>query len=94
MARKAGQIIARGQNTWLVCDYLGRDPQTVTRKTTTLSVIHEAAVSEGHRVVGFAPTFRAAQKLAEAVMETSTLQSIRHVASSPTPARNVCMCAR
>jgi hypothetical protein len=32
MARKAGQLIARGQSTWLVRVYLGRDPQTGTRK--------------------------------------------------------------
>jgi integrase len=32
MARKAGQILARGQSTWLVRVYLGRDPQTGTRK--------------------------------------------------------------
>jgi integrase len=32
MARKAGQIIARGQSTWLVRVYLGRDSQTGTRK--------------------------------------------------------------
>ena len=32
MARKAGQIIARGQSTWLVRVYLGRDPQSGTRK--------------------------------------------------------------
>jgi len=32
MARKAGQIIARGQSTWLVRVYLGRDPQTGTRR--------------------------------------------------------------
>ena len=32
MARKAGQIIARGQNTWLVRIYLGRDPEAGTRK--------------------------------------------------------------
>lgn len=32
MARKAGQIIARGQSTWGVRVYLGRDPQTRTRK--------------------------------------------------------------
>jgi integrase len=32
MARKLGQIIARGQSTWLVRVYLGRDPQTGTRK--------------------------------------------------------------
>ena len=32
MARKKGQIIGRGRNTWLVRVYLGRDPQTGTRK--------------------------------------------------------------
>ena len=32
MARKAGQIIARGASTWLVRVYLGRDSQSGTRK--------------------------------------------------------------
>ena len=32
MARKKGQIIRRGTNTWLVRVYLGRDPQSGTRK--------------------------------------------------------------
>lgn len=32
MARKPGQIIARGQSAWLVRIYQGRDPQTGTRK--------------------------------------------------------------
>jgi hypothetical protein len=32
MARKLGQITARGQSTWLVRVYLGRDPETRTRK--------------------------------------------------------------
>ena len=32
MARKLGQIIARGQSNWLVRVYLGRDAQTGTRK--------------------------------------------------------------
>ena len=32
MVRKPGQIIARGASTWLVRVYLGRDPQTGTRK--------------------------------------------------------------
>jgi len=32
MARKPGQIIARGQSTWLVRIYQGRDSQTGTRK--------------------------------------------------------------
>jgi ATP-dependent exoDNAse (exonuclease V) alpha subunit len=44
------------------------------RKTTTLSVIREGAEAEGFSVEGFAPTSRAAQKLGEAGMETSTLQ--------------------
>jgi conjugative relaxase-like TrwC/TraI family protein len=43
-------------------------------KTTTLSVIREGAEDQGYRVEGFAPTSRAAQKLGEAGMETSTLQ--------------------
>jgi hypothetical protein len=32
MARKAGQIVARGARSWLVRVYLGRDPQTGTGK--------------------------------------------------------------
>ena len=32
MARKLGQIIARGQSTWLVRIYQGRDPETGMRK--------------------------------------------------------------
>jgi ATP-dependent exoDNAse (exonuclease V) alpha subunit len=43
-------------------------------KTTTLTVIREGAEVQGYRVEGFAPTSRAAQKLAEAGIETSTLQ--------------------
>src|ERR1700722_3421930 len=43
-------------------------------KTTTLSVIREGAEAAGYGVEGFAPTSRAAQKLSEAGMETSTLQ--------------------
>jgi hypothetical protein len=31
VARKPGQVIARGQSTWLVRIYHGRDPQTGTR---------------------------------------------------------------
>ena len=52
-------------------------------KTTTLSVIREGAEAEGYRVEGFAPTSRAAQKLAEAGMETSTLQ--KHLARGQQP---------
>ena len=52
-------------------------------KTTTLSVIREGAEAEGYRVEGFAPTSRAAQKLGEAGMETSTLQ--KHLARGQQP---------
>ena len=38
MARKAGQIIARGQSTWLVRVYLGRDPRMGTRKNHNQSI--------------------------------------------------------
>lgn len=55
-------------------------------KTTTLAVIREAAEAEGYRVEGFAPTSRAAQKLAEAGMETSTLQ--KHLARGAQPDAN------
>jgi hypothetical protein len=42
MARKARQIVARGASTWLVRVYLGRDPQTGTRKYhSTFEVIDE-----------------------------------------------------
>ena len=46
-------------------------------KSTSLAAIREAAESEGYQVEGFAPTSRAAQKLAEAGIESSTLQ--RHL---------------
>src|SRR2546429_9978244 len=49
-------------------------------KTTSLAVVREAAEREGYKVEGFAPTSRAAQKLAEAEIESSTLQ--RHLAQS------------
>jgi conjugative relaxase-like TrwC/TraI family protein len=49
-------------------------------KTTSLAAIREAADREGFRVQGLAPTSRAAQKLAEAGIESSTLQ--RHLAHS------------
>ncbi len=53
---------------------VGLDGIAGAGKTTTLSVIREGAAAEGYRVEGFAPTSRAAQKLGEAGMETSTLQ--------------------
>jgi conjugative relaxase-like TrwC/TraI family protein len=43
-------------------------------KTTSLAVVREAAEREGYMVEGFAPTSRAAQKLGEAGIESSTLQ--------------------
>jgi len=45
-------------------------------KTTSLTAIREAAEREGYKVEGFAPTSRAAQKLAEAGIESSTLQRL------------------
>ena len=45
-----------------------------TGKTTTLSVIRAALESQGYAVEGFAPTSRAARQLAEAGVETATLQ--------------------
>jgi conjugative relaxase-like TrwC/TraI family protein len=53
---------------------VGLDGVAGAGKTTVLSVIREAAATEGYRVEGFAPTSRAAQRLAEAGMDTSTLQ--------------------
>jgi conjugative relaxase-like TrwC/TraI family protein len=52
-------------------------------KTTSLSVVREAAEREGYKVEGFAPTSRAAQKLGEAGIESSTLQ--RHLTRSEAP---------
>jgi len=52
-------------------------------KTTTLAVIREGAEIDGFRVEGFAPTSRAAQKLGEAGIETSTLQ--QHLARGQQP---------
>ena len=52
-------------------------------KTTALTTVREAAEWEGYRVEGFAPTSRAAQKLAEAGIATSTLQ--RHLVQPDAP---------
>jgi conjugative relaxase-like TrwC/TraI family protein len=52
-------------------------------KTTTLAVIREGAELDGYRVEGFAPTSRAAQKLGEAGIGTSTLQ--KHLARGLQP---------
>jgi conjugative relaxase-like TrwC/TraI family protein len=62
---------------------IGLDGVAGAGKTTTLSAIREAAVAEGYRVEGFAPTSRAAQKLSEAGMDTSTLQ--KYLARSEQP---------
>ena len=62
---------------------VGLDGIAGTGKTTTLSVIREGAEAEGYRVEGFAPTSRAAQKLGEAGIETSTLQ--KHLAHGQQP---------
>lgn len=45
-----------------------------TGKTTALAAIRDAAERESYHVEGFAPTSRAAHKLAEAGIESSTLQ--------------------
>jgi ATP-dependent exoDNAse (exonuclease V) alpha subunit len=62
---------------------VGLDGVAGAGKTTTLSVVREGAEAQGYRVEGFAPTSRAAHKLAEAGMETSTLQ--RHLAKGVQP---------
>jgi ATP-dependent exoDNAse (exonuclease V) alpha subunit len=45
-----------------------------TGKTTALTAVRDAAEREGYQVEGFAPTSRAAHTLAEAGLETSTIQ--------------------
>jgi conjugative relaxase-like TrwC/TraI family protein len=52
-------------------------------KTTSLAAIREAAERDGYKVEGFAPTSRAAQKLGEAGIESSTLQ--RHLTRNEEP---------
>jgi len=62
---------------------VGLDGLAGAGKTTALAVIREGAEAQGYRVEGFAPTSRAAQKLAEAGIETSTLQ--KHLARGQRP---------
>lgn len=50
-------------------------------KTTSLAAIREAAQCEGYKVEGLAPTSRAAQKLSESGIKSSTLQS--HLTRTP-----------
>jgi conjugative relaxase-like TrwC/TraI family protein len=52
-------------------------------KTTSLAAIRQAAERAGYQVEGLAPTSRAAQKLAEAGIDTQTLQ--RHLARGEQP---------
>jgi conjugative relaxase-like TrwC/TraI family protein len=54
---------------------IGLDGVAGGGKTTTLAVVREGAEASGYTVEGFAPTSRAAQKLAEAGIETKTLQA-------------------
>jgi conjugative relaxase-like TrwC/TraI family protein len=54
-------------------------------KTTTLSVIRNAAESQGYQVEGFAPTSRAARQLGEAGVEAGTLQGFLARSATPTP---------
>jgi conjugative relaxase-like TrwC/TraI family protein len=62
---------------------VGLDGVAGAGKTTALSVVREGAEAEGYKIQGFAPTSRAAHKLAEAGMETSTLQL--HLAKGAQP---------
>jgi conjugative relaxase-like TrwC/TraI family protein len=62
---------------------VGLDGVAGAGKTTTLAVIREGAQADGYKVEGFAPTSRAAQKLAEAGIETSTLQKYLTLGQGP-----------
>jgi ATP-dependent exoDNAse (exonuclease V) alpha subunit len=62
---------------------VGVDGVAGAGKTTTLSVVREGVEAQGQRIEGFAPASRAAQKLAEAGMTTSTLQ--HHLAKGERP---------
>jgi conjugative relaxase-like TrwC/TraI family protein len=62
---------------------VGLDGVAGSGKTTTLAVVREGAEADGYKVEGFAPTSRAAQKLGEAGIETSTLQM--HLAQRQRP---------
>jgi conjugative relaxase-like TrwC/TraI family protein len=57
-----------------------------TGKTTALSAVRDAAEREGYQVEGFAPTSRAAHKLAESGIETHTLQHHLARGEQDTPA--------
>jgi hypothetical protein len=53
---------------------VGLDGIAGAGKTTTLAVVREGAESTGYKVEGFAPTYRAAQTLGGAGIESMTLQ--------------------
>src|SRR5450631_749017 len=73
---------------------VGLDGIAGAGKTTTLAIVREGAEAEGYRVEGFAPTSRAAQRLGEAGMETSTLQ--KHLVSrqQPDTGEQTALCTR
>jgi len=54
-------------------------------KTTTLSVIRDAAESQGFQVEGFAPTSRAARQLGDAGVHAGTLQGFLARSAVPAP---------
>ena len=56
-------------------------------KTTALTAVRDGAQREGYRVEGFAPTSRAAQKLAEAGIPSSTLQGLLAQREGPSDGR-------
>jgi conjugative relaxase-like TrwC/TraI family protein len=60
-----------------------------TGKTTTLSVLRDAAEKEGYQMRGFAPTTRAAKQLAESGIETETLQKFLRRRQEPTTAKRL-----
>ncbi len=62
---------------------VGFDGVAGAGKTTTLAVIREGVEAQGYTVEGFAPTSRAAQKLAEADIQTSTLQKHLTLGAKP-----------
>jgi conjugative relaxase-like TrwC/TraI family protein len=59
-----------------------------TGKTTALTAVRDAAEREGYQVEGFAPTSRATHKLAEAGIESNTLQHHLARGEQETPAVN------
>ena len=63
-------------------------------KTTSLAAVREAAEREYYRVEGFAPTSRAAQKLAEAGIESGTLQRYLARSDEPSDGQKAALCSR